>query len=102
MPELAGLPGVLVLASGTDGADGPTEAAGAVVDGSSQDRARAAGLDVGRALAENDSHRVLEALGDLVVTGATDTNLMDLYLGLLGPEGDAREVGGAVGGGARP
>jgi hydroxypyruvate reductase len=86
-PELAGLPGTLVLASGTDGSDGPTESAGAVVDGTSLARARAAGLDVGRALAENDSHRVLDALGDLVVTGPTDTNLMDLYVALLAPAG---------------
>jgi glycerate-2-kinase len=59
-------------------------------------RARAAGLDVGRALAENDSHAVLAALGDLVVTGPTETNLMDLYLCLLAPVEGAPDLGGAV------
>jgi hydroxypyruvate reductase len=96
MPELAGVQGTLVLASGTDGSDGLTEAAGAVVDGTSLARARAAGLDVGRALAENDSHAVLAALGDLVVTGPTETNLMDLYLCLLAPVEGAPDLGGAV------
>jgi hydroxypyruvate reductase len=83
-PELAGMPGVVVLAAGTDGSDGPTTAAGAVVDPTTLERARAAGLDASRALAENDSHAFFAALGDLVVTGPTGSNLMDLYLGLVG------------------
>jgi glycerate-2-kinase len=73
-----------VLAAGTDGSDGPTDAAGAVVDPGTLERSRGLGLDVRRALAENDSHAFFGALGDLVVTGPTGSNLMDLYLGLVG------------------
>lgn len=83
-PELAAMREVVVLAAGTDGSDGPTDAAGAVVDPTTLERARGKGLDARRALAESDSHSFFEALGDLVVTGPTGTNLMDLYLGVIG------------------
>jgi len=69
-----------VLAAGTDGTDGPTDAAGAVVDGSTVARGRRAGLDARAALDDNDAHHVLRATGDLIVTGPTNTNLLDLYL----------------------
>jgi glycerate 2-kinase len=69
-----------VLAAGTDGTDGPTDAAGAVVDAGTVERGRAAGLDPDRALADNDAHGFLSATGDLIVTGPTHTNLLDLYL----------------------
>jgi glycerate 2-kinase len=82
--ELAPMRDVVVLAAGTDGSDGPTDAAGAIVDPTTLARARARRLDLRRALAENDSHPVFDALGDLVVTGPTGSNLMDLYLGLVG------------------
>ena len=82
--ELASMPDVVVLAAGTDGSDGPTDAAGAMVDPSTLARARGQGLDARRALAENDSHPFFAALGDLVVTGPTGSNLMDLYLGMVG------------------
>jgi hydroxypyruvate reductase len=72
--------GVTVLAAGTDGTDGPTDAAGAIVDGGSLGRGRAAGVDPVRALEDNDSHRFLRASGDLLVSGPTNTNLLDLYL----------------------
>ena len=78
--ELEGVPGVVVLAAGTDGSDGPTTAAGGVGDGGSVSRARAAGVDLSAHLADNSSHAALEALGDLLVTGPTNTNLLDLYL----------------------
>jgi hydroxypyruvate reductase len=84
VPTLGLLEGVVVLAAGTDGNDGPTTAAGAVVDPTTLTRARANALDVERALADNDSHPFFAALGDLVVTGPTGSNLMDLYLGLVG------------------
>jgi glycerate 2-kinase len=74
-----------VLAAGTDGTDGPTDAAGAVVDGSTITRGRQAGLDMQAALDDNDSYRVLRATGDLIVTGPTNTNLLDLYLVVRGP-----------------
>ena len=78
--ELEGLPGVVVLAAGTDGSDGPTTAAGGVADGASVRRARAAGVELSAHLTDNSSHAALEALGDLLVTGPTNTNLLDLYL----------------------
>jgi hydroxypyruvate reductase len=83
-PQLAAVPDAVVLAAGTDGSDGPTGAAGAVVDPTTLARARARGLDPARALADNDAHAFFAGLGDLVVTGPTGSNLMDLYVGLLG------------------
>jgi glycerate 2-kinase len=82
--ELEGRDGMVVLAAGTDGSDGPTDAAGAVADGDSAARARHQGLDPRPHLDRNDSNRVFAALGDLVVTGPTNTNLLDLYLVLVG------------------
>ncbi|HEV2054922.1 MAG TPA: glycerate kinase [Methylomirabilota bacterium] len=79
--------GAVILAAGTDGTDGPTEAAGAVSDGASAARARAHGLDPAARLADNDSNPVFARLGDLVVTGPTNTNLLDLYLLVVGPAG---------------
>jgi hydroxypyruvate reductase len=81
------LQGAVILAAGTDGTDGPTEAAGAVSDGASAARARAQGLDPAARLVANDSNPVFERLGDLVVTGPTNTNLLDLYLLVVGPAG---------------
>jgi glycerate 2-kinase len=82
--EIAGGADTVVLAAGTDGTDGPTDAAGAVIDGLTLGRAAAAGLDARAHLAANDSYPVLAATGDLVVTGPTGTNLLDLYLVLRG------------------
>ena len=87
--ELEGVEGIVALAAGTDGTDGPTSAAGAVADGRSGPRARALGHDPRARLADNDSNPVLAALGDLVVTGPTNTNLLDVYL-LLVEGADAR------------
>jgi hydroxypyruvate reductase len=78
----------VLLAAGTDGVDGPTDAAGACVDGGTIARAigveseRASGDDAERALAETDSHGVLVASGDLVRTGPTGTNVADVVVGL--------------------
>ena len=88
--ELDGRHGVLVASLGTDGVDGPTDAAGGLADGSSVARARAAGVDLGAALDANDSGGALETLGDRLVTGPTGTNVADLYLALVdAPSGDA-------------
>ncbi|MDR7543212.1 MAG: glycerate kinase [Armatimonadota bacterium] len=81
---IAGLPQTLIAAFGTDGTDGPTDAAGAVVDGSTLARAQAAGLDLHAALANNDAYTFFQALGDLIITGPTNTNVNDLWIGLLG------------------
>jgi hydroxypyruvate reductase len=82
--EMQGLDDVVVLAAGTDGTDGPTDAAGAIVDSRSAARARERGHDAEARLDANDSHRVLADLDDLIVTGPTNTNLLDLYLLLVG------------------
>ncbi len=71
-----------LLAGGTDGRDGPTDAAGAVVDPGTGARARAKGVDPLAGLGKHDSHRVLDAAGDLLPDGHTGTNVMDLVIGL--------------------
>jgi hydroxypyruvate reductase len=80
---LEGVDGIAALAAGTDGTDGPTDAAGALVDGGSIGRARAQGIEPRARLEDNDSNPALAASGDLVVTGPTNTNLLDLYLLLI-------------------
>ncbi len=81
--EIAGFEGVTVCSIGTDGIDGSTDAAGAMADGDTAARAVAAGIDPSASLANNDSHAVFVALDDLVITGPTDTNVMDLRLVLI-------------------
>ncbi|MCY1125864.1 DUF4147 domain-containing protein [Frigidibacter sp. RF13] len=76
----------LFLSGGTDGRDGPTEAAGGIVDAGTQGRIVAAGGDPQALLAENDSYRALSLAGDLLVTGATGTNVADVQILLLGPK----------------
>ncbi|WP_456375605.1 MOFRL family protein, partial [Thiolapillus sp.] len=76
---------LLILAAGTDGTDGQSEDAGAVVDGGTWDRAREAGFDPIRNLQQADSGSLLEATGDLIHTGPTGTNVMDLLIGLRVP-----------------
>ncbi|MBI4636550.1 MAG: glycerate kinase [Candidatus Rokubacteria bacterium] len=91
--EIGGDGSLTVLAAGTDGTDGPTDAAGAIIDGDTVSRGRAAGGDPRGALEDNDSHTFLRASGDLLVSGPTRTNLLDLYLILRAP---AQRVGEAV------
>ena len=83
---IEGLPGALILSGGTDGTDGPTDAAGAVADGTTVERAQALNLDPMAFLDNNDSYTFFEKLGDLLITGPTLTNLMDLRVILVGPE----------------
>jgi hydroxypyruvate reductase len=81
---LAGDACTAALASvGTDGIDGPTDAAGGMVDSSSQARSRAAGVDFERDLADNNAYAALDALGDLIRTGPTGTNAGDLQVLLI-------------------
>ena len=77
---LDGVPGVSLLAAGSDGSDGPTDAAGAFVDGGTVARGRALGLDARHALLENDSYSFFAAEGGTFRTGPTRTNVMDLVL----------------------
>jgi glycerate 2-kinase len=78
--DLAAAPGALLVALATDGGDGPTDAAGAVVSTTTYQRARDLGLDVAAALARNDSYPFFDALGDLLRPGSTHTNVNDLAL----------------------
>lgn len=82
---IQGMEDVLVLAAGTDGTDGPTDAAGALVDGNTITNGARRNLDARTSLEANDSYRFFADLGDLVTTGPTNTNLLDLYLLLVGP-----------------
>lgn len=78
VPELSGLQNALLIALATDGDDGPTDAAGAVVTGESAQRAAALGLEAADYLSRNDAYPFFEALGDLLKTGPTGTNVNDL------------------------
>ena len=75
----------LVLSGGTDGIDGPTDAAGAWGDAVTFDRALALGLDPEKSLGENDSYSFFEKTGNLVVTGPTGTNVCDVRMFLIAP-----------------
>jgi glycerate-2-kinase len=77
---LAGNARVAILAAGSDGTDGPTDAAGAYADGATLERARRRGLDARAALEDNDSYSFFTAEGGLFRTGPTRTNVMDLAL----------------------
>lgn len=79
--ELQGHAGLWLLAAGTDGSDGPTEDAGALADGGTVARGAEEGMDAEACLAAADAGRFLEASGDLLQTGPTGTNVMDLVLG---------------------
>jgi glycerate-2-kinase len=72
--------GLVALAAGTDGTDGPTDAAGAIADATTVARGSAAGRAAAGALAENDAYRFFAGTPGLIVTGPTNTNLLDLYL----------------------
>jgi glycerate 2-kinase len=75
---LSGLANVILIALGTDGDDGPTDAAGAVVTGTSARRAEALGLNAADYLSRNDAYPFFDRLGDLLKTGPTGTNVNDL------------------------
>ena len=81
--EIAGVPGITLLSAGTDGIDGPTPAAGAIVDGETIPRAQARGFDAASFLAANDSFAFFEKAGGLLVTGPTGTNVMDLQIVII-------------------
>lgn len=82
--DIDGLENVIVLSVGTDGTDGPTDAAGAVADGSTVSRAGEMGMDAEHFLRENDSYHFFKPLEDLIITGPTHTNVMDLRLVMVG------------------
>ena len=80
---IAGLEGAAVFSFGSDGTDGPTDAAGGYVDGDSLAALAAAGQQLQAALADNDAYRALKAVGGLLITGPTGTNVNDAALALL-------------------
>ena len=81
--QIAGLKGVAVLALGSDGTDGPTDAAGGVVDGESRALLEAQGLRIPAILDENDAYEGLKACDGLLITGPTGTNVNDVSLVLI-------------------
>jgi hydroxypyruvate reductase len=81
--DLAGVDNVVIASVGTDGTDGPTNAAGGVVDGGTVARMVAGGINPYQALSNNDAYYALAASGDLLKTGPTGTNINDLVLVLM-------------------
>ena len=81
--EIAGWEEILIMSAGTDGTDGPTDAAGAFADGKTVTRAKTMGLDPWSFLKENDSYSFFQGIGDLLITGPTGTNVMDLRIMLV-------------------
>ncbi|HEY7746370.1 MAG TPA: glycerate kinase [Desulfuromonadales bacterium] len=81
--EIEGQPGITLLSAGTDGTDGPTDAAGAIVDGETVVSARLKGLDPREYLDNNDSYNFFKTCGGLLITGATGTNVMDIQILVL-------------------
>jgi hydroxypyruvate reductase len=77
---IAGLENVVIVSAATDGTDGPTDAAGGIVDGATLMRMAEQGISVEEALDNNDSYPALKAVGDLLLTGPTGTNVNDLML----------------------
>ena len=84
--EIAGMDAarVVVLSGGTDGTDGPTDAAGALADGATLARAAEHGLDAPTFLSDNDSYHFFQPLNDLIITGPTQTNVNDVMMVLVG------------------
>ena len=81
--EIDGVERVVVLSGGTDGTDGPTDAAGAIADHTTVQRGRSLGLDPNFYLDNNDAYPFFEKLGDLLITGPTHTNVMDVRVLLI-------------------
>ncbi len=87
-----GIGPVTVLSAGTDGTDGPTDAAGAIVDHTTVARAHLAGLNAAQHLANNDAYPFFKQLGELLITGPTRTNVMDLHIVLVPSTNDAETI----------
>ena len=81
---LDGKEAVLLFSLGSDGTDGPTDAAGGMVDGKTAQKLRALGWNIGETLAENDAYHALQAVDGLIMTGATGTNVNDVTVLLRG------------------
>lgn len=82
-PQIAGLAGVALFSLGSDGTDGPTDAAGGFVDGDTQARLCAQGLETEEILRRNDAYPALQKIGGLLMTGPTGTNVNDVAVALI-------------------
>lgn len=82
--EIEGIEGITLLSAGTDGTDGPTDAAGAIVDGQTLTKARSLGLDPQEYLNNNDSYNFFKEIDGLFITGPTGTNVMDIQIIIVG------------------
>lgn len=90
-PYLDGMSNAVLVAVGSDGTDGPTDAAGAIIDGSTAQRLQEAGFFVDTVLSQNDAYTALQQVNALVITGPTGTNVNDLYFLLLDADSDTLE-----------
>ena len=84
--EIKGWDNITVFSVGSDGTDGPTDAAGGIADGGTASRLAAAGRSIPEVLADNDAYRALRATGDLIITGPTGTNVNDFAAALVCPK----------------
>ena len=80
---IAGIPGAAVFSFGSDGTDGPTDAAGGYADGNTKTSLSEAGIRIDSVLKENDAYHALEKTGGLIMTGPTGTNVNDVAVALL-------------------
>jgi hydroxypyruvate reductase len=81
--EISGIEKVVLLSGGTDGTDGPTDATGAIADNTTIHRGKSMGLDPKSHLDHNNAYPFFEKLGDLLITGPTHTNVMDVRIILV-------------------
>lgn len=86
---IAGLKNAAIFSVGSDGTDGPTDAAGGYVDGDTSGELAAKGIRIPDVLAVNDAYSALASVGNLIITGPTGTNVNDLSVGLIGGSGDS-------------
>lgn len=84
--EMAGMSGAALISVGSDGTDGPTDAAGGYVDGDTCRTLQERGMDLQAYLDNNDAYHALQAAGGLIITGPTGTNVNDVTIGLIRPE----------------
>lgn len=81
---IADIPNIALISVGSDGTDGPTDAAGGYVDGSTFADLKKQGFDYDSVMGNNDSYHALKAVNGLVITGPTGTNVNDVVIGLIG------------------
>jgi hydroxypyruvate reductase len=83
---LRGVSNAAIISAGSDGTDGPTDAAGGYADGDTYDELAKAGLNLYSVLENNDAYHALKAVGNLIITGPTGTNVNDICIGLIDAE----------------